>query len=123
MYDQVWRCCGDEQIFSLYLVSVQHGPSILYNPFPGHIPFIVYCLDDEPQSWADSIDILPHDLLDNGCLACIVQASIMGVSILHPSGNTVRIMSVALTASKFAALYLSAWLFSRWRAWCKVPQP
>lgn len=47
-----------------------------------HIPFIVYGLDDEAQSWADSVDILTHDLLHNGGLACIVQAPALKVSIL-----------------------------------------
>lgn len=38
------------------------------------IPLIIDSLDNEPQSWAHTVYILPHDLFDNGRLACIVQS-------------------------------------------------
>lgn len=40
--------------------------------FVTNSPFKVDGLDDEPQGWADSVDVLVHDLLDNCRLAGIV---------------------------------------------------
>ena len=39
------------------------------------VTLIVDGLDDEAKCWADSVHIFIHDLLDNGRLACIVEAS------------------------------------------------
>lgn len=43
-------------------------------------PLIVNCLDDEAEGRADGIDILAHDLLDDGSFACIVQTPSWNVS-------------------------------------------
>lgn len=37
-------------------------------------PIMIDCLDDESKSGRDTVDILAHDLLDNGRLASAVKA-------------------------------------------------
>ena len=39
------------------------------------LPLIINRSDNESQGWADSADILLHDLLDDGGFPCIVQAA------------------------------------------------
>ena len=63
---------GAVQMFSLYL-RCQHFLSL--NWICRHIPVVLYRLDDEAQCWADTVHVLVHDLLHNGCLSCIVQAT------------------------------------------------
>lgn len=46
----------------------------------GNLPFIVNRLDNESKGWADSVDVLAHDLLDDSRLARIVE----------PAGRPVR---------------------------------
>lgn len=38
-------------------------------------PFIINGLDNEAKCRTDGIDILVHDPLYDGCLACVVKAS------------------------------------------------
>jgi hypothetical protein len=38
------------------------------------LPVVFNRLDDEAQSWTDTVHVLVHDLLDDGCLSSIVQA-------------------------------------------------
>ena len=41
------------------------------------LPFIVDCLDDEAECWADSSHIFSHYSLDNGGLARIIESTII----------------------------------------------
>jgi len=39
------------------------------------LPFIVNCLDDEAECWADCSHIFSHYSLDDGCLARIIEST------------------------------------------------
>jgi len=38
------------------------------------LPVIINGFNDEAQRWTDAVDVLIHDLLDDGGLPCIVQS-------------------------------------------------
>lgn len=65
-------------MFSLYLMVVGLvplpflHPGVHLRPQSTDSPLIIYRLDDEAEGRADGVDILAHDLLDDGCLARIV---------------------------------------------------
>lgn len=61
-------------MFNLYLRKHAGQYVVCLTVMVGHSnpPFIVDSLDDETESRADGVDILAHDLLDNGRLARIV---------------------------------------------------
>lgn len=40
-----------------------------------NIPVVVDGLDDEPECWADCVDVLAHNLLDNSGLARVIKTS------------------------------------------------
>ena len=60
-------------MLSLYLRFCQHR--CLPRPSES-IPIVINSFDNETKGWADVIDVLIHDLLDNGCLSSVVQAAV-----------------------------------------------
>lgn len=64
-------------------------------------PFIVDRLYYEAKSWADGVDILAHDPLDDGCFARIVQAAgqISSVSLSRSSNEWMRSYSISILSS------------------------
>ena len=44
------------------------------------MPSIIDSLDNEAKGWADTVHVLVHNLLDNGCLSRIVQATVQSIS-------------------------------------------
>ena len=56
-------------------------------------PLIVDRLDDEAQCGADRIHILAHNLLDDGCLARIIETSVSIVSRLFHATAAERDLS------------------------------
>lgn len=91
----VWSLTDVELVSRVWSAHLWKTPTILSKL----IPFIVYGLDNEAQSWADCVDILAHDLLHDSSLACIVQASFWSISIVLYLG--IRENDVFLTASVF----------------------
>lgn len=82
-------------------------------------PFIINGLDDETQSRTDSVDILSHDLFDDGGLSRIVQAPDFPILVSMGSESWARSKEdhqLQPTASGFSFPYLSAWLFVKWTA-------
>jgi hypothetical protein len=60
-------------MLSLYLclnLAVSAEQKVLKN-----LPFVVDSLDDKPEGRADTVHILSHDPLYDGCLSCIVEAA------------------------------------------------
>lgn len=41
-----------------------------------HLPLIVDSLDDKPEGRTDTVHVLSHNLLHNGCLPCIIESAI-----------------------------------------------
>jgi hypothetical protein len=57
-------------MFSLYLRSSVFALIVI----PAlALPVVFNCLDDEAQSWTDTVHILIHNSLDDGCLSSVVQ--------------------------------------------------
>ena len=42
---------------------------------PSNLPVVVDGLDDEPECWANCVDVLAHNLLDNSGLPGIIKTS------------------------------------------------
>ncbi len=59
-------------MLSLYLESSQNRERA---GGERRLPVVVDGLDDEAEGGAHGVDILAHDLLDDGGLACIVEAA------------------------------------------------
>jgi hypothetical protein len=62
-------------MLSLYLESSQNRRRAGGQEGRRCLPVVVDGLDDEAEGGAHGVDVLAHDLLDDGGLACIVEAA------------------------------------------------